>query len=85
MPAFLTDTRLILALCILGALVLGVNFGLVSLLRGRRPNNNEAATWTNALGGGRQAQRRQTAELDELHRAVAELKLKAEEPNTLHE
>jgi hypothetical protein len=72
MQAILSNPGLLIALCLIVAIVVGVNATLVSLLR-RRPGPDEAGQWSRALGGPRAQQRQQSAQLDELHRIVAEL------------
>ena len=72
MQAILTRPGLLLTLCLIGGLVISVNATLVSLLR-RGSGRGEAAQWSRALGGARSQQLQQAAQLDELHRAVADL------------
>jgi len=71
-----------LALACLGALVLSANLTLFGLLRGSRTVQEEASKWGKAFTGGQAAQRRQQAQLDELHQAVASLKAAAADTDT---
>jgi hypothetical protein len=84
MPPILTDARLLIGLILIILLVVGVNFVLLDLLRGKRPNEREGSIWGRALGGARRAQRQQTADYDKLHQAVTALKSNpsdGEQPN----
>jgi hypothetical protein len=70
---------LLALLCLIGA-VLFSTLGLVPLLRGGSPDflrrlidPREGDLWRRAFTGGREAQRRQAEQLDELHRLVARL------------
>jgi hypothetical protein len=64
---------LVILLCF-GAVILGLNLSLFGLLRGNKTVQEEASKWGKALSGGQQARRQQDAQLDELHRAVAQFK-----------
>jgi|GraSoiStandDraft_4_1057263.scaffolds.fasta_scaffold1135409_2 hypothetical protein len=75
----LSDPRLLIGLVLIIALVIGVNFVLINLLRGKRPDERESSVWGRALGGARRAQRQQTADYDKLHQMVTSLQPKAEE------
>jgi hypothetical protein len=72
LPPSLTNPGLLLALCLIVGLVVGVNATLVTLLR-RGSGGRDGDQWSRALGAGREQQRRQSAQLDELHRMVSEL------------
>ena len=76
MPPVLSDPRLLIGLILIILLVIGVNFVLFNMLRGKPPNNREGSIWGRALGGARRAQREQAADYDKLHQAVTALKPK---------
>lgn len=63
----------IFLLCVIVALVVGLNLTLFGLLRGDRRIRLEAAKWTVAADGGRAARHSQQSQLDELRRAVEQL------------
>jgi len=82
MPDWLTNPKGLIVLLCLGTLILGFNASLFSLLRGNQTAQREASKWSQVLRGGPESQRRQAAQLDELHQAVSQLKSKSEdEPN----
>ncbi len=72
LPAALNNPGLLLALCLIGGLVIGVNATLITMLR-RGSGPSDGSPWGQALGGARERQRQQTAEMEELHRAVTNL------------
>ncbi|MCS7016957.1 MAG: hypothetical protein NZM42_12670 [Gemmatales bacterium] len=70
---------LLAVLCLIGA-VLFSTLGLVPLLRGGSPDflrrlvdSREGDLWRRAFTGGREAQRKQAEQLNELRRLVAQL------------
>lgn len=70
---------LLAILCLIGAVLLST-LGLVPLLRGGSPDflrrlvdPREVELWRRAFTGGREAQRKQAEQLDELRRLVARL------------
>jgi len=69
LPAALTNPGMLLALCLVVGLVIVVNATLLSVFR-RGTGDGETARWIQALGGARERQRQQTAQMEELHRAV---------------
>ncbi len=74
LPVNLSNPGLLLARCLVIGLVVGVNATLLGLLRrGAGRGGGEAGLWGRALGGARERQHQQTAQLDELHRAVSAL------------
>lgn len=74
LPPFLNNPGLIVALCLIIGLVVGVNATLVSLLRrGASRGEGGAGSWSRALSGARERSQKQSAQLDELHRAVSAL------------
>ena len=79
MAPIFANPRLAIVLCLVGLLVLGINFTLFNLLRGKRPLDAHGSAWSRALGVGRQAQRQQTADYDRLHQAVAALQSKPDD------
>jgi hypothetical protein len=83
MPPILADPRLLIVLVLIIMLVVGINFALLNMLRGKRPDDRQGSAWGRALGGARRAQREQAADYDKLHQAVTALrpKDKSEEPN----
>jgi hypothetical protein len=84
MTPVLSDPRLLIGLVLIILLVVGVNFVLFNMLRGKRPDERQGSVWGRALGGARRAQREQVADYDKLHAAVTALKPKqsdGEEPN----
>jgi len=74
MNELFANPKALLALLCVGALVLSFNLILFGLLRGDKTVQEEISKWGKAAGGGQEARRRQDAQLDELHRAVAHLK-----------
>jgi L-arabinose isomerase len=74
MNGLLANPKALLALFCVGALVLSFNLILFGLLRGDKTVQEEMSKWGKAAGGGQDARRQQAAQLDELHRAVANLK-----------
>ena len=74
---------LLAVLCLVGAAGVA-NVGLIALLRGRtldfsrwrRALTAEAGIWRRSVTGGQTAQRRQAAQLDELHQLVGQLEAK---------
>ena len=77
MTELLSNPKALIALACIGALVVGFNLTLFGLLRGSRTVQEEASKWGKALTGGQTAQKRQEAQLDELHQAVANLQSSA--------
>ncbi len=73
MNELLANPKIWLILGCLGALVLGLNLSLIGLLRHDKTVAEEASKWGKALRGGREGQKRQEAQIDELHRLVANL------------
>jgi hypothetical protein len=70
---------LLAVLCLVGVVLLST-LGIVPLLRGgssdflrRLIDPREGEAWRKAFTGGREAQRRQAQEMDELHRLVSQL------------
>lgn len=70
---------LLAILCLIGAVLLST-LGLVPLLRGGSPDflrrlvdPREVERWRRAFTGGREAQRKQAEQMDELRRLVARL------------
>ena len=80
LPAALTSPGLLLALCVMGGLVIGVNATLVTMLRRGSHSKATSNPWGQALGGARERQRQQTAQMEELHRAVTNLSAPISEP-----
>ena len=74
MNELLANPKALLALLCVGALVLSFNLILFGLWRGDKSVQEEVSKWGRAMGGGQEGRRRQDAQLDELHRAVAHLK-----------
>ncbi len=74
MNALFANPKALLALLCVGALVLSFNLILFGLLRGDKTVREEISKWGRAASGGQEARRQQDAQLDELHRAVANLK-----------
>ena len=68
-------------MCLIVGLVLAVNATLLSVFRRGTGHggHGEAGRLSQALGGARERQRQQTAQMDELHRAVT--LLSADKPN----
>jgi len=71
---------LLLVICFVGVLLIST-LGLIPLLRGadygafgRIANPDKQAMWRKAFMGGREAQKQQASELDELHQRVAALR-----------
>ncbi len=67
------DLKAIIIIVVIAGLVLSVNFTLIGLLRGKKNNQAQASKWGLAIGGARQAQAKQVADSEALHRAVTEL------------
>jgi hypothetical protein len=82
MNALLANPKALLALLCVGALVLSFNLILFGLLRGDKTVREEISKWGKAAGGGQEVRRRQDAQLDELHRAVANLKTPTSDTQT---
>jgi hypothetical protein len=80
LPAALSSPGLLLALCLVVGLVIAVNATLLSVYR-RGTGDGEAWRWTQALGGARERQRQQTAQMEELHRAVNLLSAEKPKPD----
>jgi len=81
LPTSLTIPGWLIVIVIIGLVILISAGTLVSALRGRAGAEN---TWGKAFGGARRQQRQQAAQMDELHRAVANLtakKPKSDKPN----
>jgi len=76
MNELLANPKAWLILGCLGALVLGLNLSLLGLLRHDKTVAEEASKWGKALRGGAEGQKQQNAQLDELHRLVANLHAK---------
>jgi len=74
MPDWLTNPRALIVILCIGALILGINAPLLSLLLGKKATGRDAPAWRQALRGGSERQRQQDAQLDELHRIVSEFK-----------
>jgi L-arabinose isomerase len=74
MNELLANPKALLALFCVGALVVSFNLILFGLLRGDKTVQEEISKWGRAAGGAQESRRRQDAQLDELHRAVANLK-----------
>jgi hypothetical protein len=80
---------LVLVLCLAGVVVVA-NLALLALLRGgtfdlarfRRSLNDEAGLWRRSVTGGRDAQKRQDDQLDELHQLVTHLKEPPDNPTS---
>jgi hypothetical protein len=73
MPPILADPRLLIVLVLVILLVVGINFVLLNMLRGRQPGNREAGVWGRALGGARRAQAKQVGDYEKLRQAVSAL------------
>ena len=79
MSEFIENWRAWLALGCLGVLVVGLNLGLISALRGRRSAGGDAAgALQRAFRASPEARKKQEADLDELHRRVSQLQAPAE-------
>jgi len=81
LPTSLTIPGWLIVIIIIGLVVLISAGTLVSALRGRSGADN---TWGKAFSGARRQQRQQAAQMDELHRAVANLSAqesKSDKPN----
>jgi hypothetical protein len=74
MEQLLSNPRGLVILCCFGALVLGLNMTLVSVLRGDKRFQREASKWTQAFGAGRDARQKQDTDAAELRRLVQQLK-----------
>ncbi len=75
---FLNDINwmaLLIVAC-LGGSVVGLFAWAFRLMRGDKGALAETSTWGKVLGGAREGQRRQDAQLDELHRLVSNLEPK---------
>jgi hypothetical protein len=70
---FKNPVALIFVLCLAGLLI-GQAFTLIGLARGDRHVREEAAKWSQALGGGVAGRKRSDAQLNDLHQAVESLK-----------
>ena len=73
MPGILANPGALLALCLVAVIVIGINATLLSALRQSLSGDAEAKKWRQALRGAFASQRRQDAQMDELHRAVSQL------------
>ena len=73
MNALLANPKAIVALLCVSVLVVGPFFTLVGLWRRDKAVVEEASKWSKAIRGGPEGQKQQTAQLDELHRLVADL------------
>jgi hypothetical protein len=76
------DLKTILIIALIVFFVLSVNLTLFGLMRGDKSVKAEASKWGLAVSGGRQAQAKQDAQSDALHRAVADLQRPPEPPDT---
>ena len=85
MPPVLSDPRLLIGLILIILLVVGVNFVLFNMLRGKRPDERQGSVWSRALGGARRAQREQAADYEKLHQAVTALKPKPSDSEQTNE
>ncbi len=74
MDQLLSNPRGLVILCCFGALVLSLNLSLFGLLRGDKRFQREASKWTQAIGGGREARKKQDSDAAELNRLVKQLK-----------
>ncbi len=79
MDALLANPKLLIAAAFVVLLVLGVNWALLNALKADQGAAERAAKWGKVMRGGAQAQQKQQADLDELHRRVAELKAKQDD------
>jgi hypothetical protein len=79
MNELLSNSKTLLALACIGALVVGFNLTLFGLMRGSKTARDEASKLGKAIGGGQAAQREQAAQLEALHQAVARLKSQPDE------
>jgi hypothetical protein len=68
------DLKTIVVIVLIAGFVLSVNFTLFAVMRGSRSIKSEANKWSQALGGGREAQAKTDAQFAALHSAVANLK-----------
>jgi len=82
LPAALTPPGPLIAIGLIAAIVLVSAAALISALR-RRPGQGQS--WVKAFSGAREQQRQQAAQMDELHRAVADLSAKNPRPDKLNE
>ena len=82
LPASLTIPGPLIAIGLIAAIVLVTAATLVSALRRR---SGEGESWGKAFSGAREKQRQQTAQMDELHRAVANLSAKSPGSDEPHE
>jgi hypothetical protein len=73
MRALFDNREALLIVCCISGLVLGSYSMLFAMLRGDRRPGAEASRWTQAVGGGQARRKRQEADLDALHEAVAKL------------
>ncbi len=73
LPASLTIPGPLIAIALIAAIVLVSAATLLSALR-RRPGQGES--WGKVFSAAREKQRQQTAQMDELHRAVTNLSAK---------
>lgn len=69
----LTEPGTIVLLCLVGGFIVGLHITLFGLLRGDARVRAEAAKWTAAVGGSRQARTTQESQMAELRRAVEQL------------
>jgi len=74
MSDWLTNPKAVIVIFCIGALILGLNAPLLSLLLGNKAARRETPLWRQALRGGSGRQRQQDTQLDELHRIVSEFK-----------
>jgi hypothetical protein len=73
MPGILNNPGALLAICLVAILVVGINATLFTALRRSLSGDSEIRRWRQALGGALASQRRQDAQMDDLHRAVSQL------------
>jgi hypothetical protein len=81
LPASLTIPGPLIAFALIAVIVLVTAATLVSALRRR---SGEGESWGRAFSGAREKQRQQSAQMDELHRAVTHLSAKnpkSDQPN----
>ena len=74
MDVLFANPKLVIAAIALLLLVISANWLWLSVLRGDIGATERAAKWGKALRGNADAQKKQQADLDELHRRVVELK-----------
>ena len=85
MPGILNNPGALLAVCLVAVIVIGVNATLFTALRRGLRGDSEVRRWRQALGGAFDSQRRQDAQLDDLHRAVTELPVAPASEDSTHE